>query len=137
MAITPNSIATPQAIKSGTSVVVGANTTYTDAPTNAGLLITAGANGARVTRITVSPRADASLGNLQLYRSLDAGTTKRFFKSVLQAAHTFATTTAIPVIDFGYSDDNPLTLAPNELVYCAMSVALASGNVFTAEWADY
>lgn len=135
MAVTANSIITPQAVKSGTAVLTTANTTFTDSPTNTALLVTAGANGARVTRVTASPRETVTANQMQLFRSSDGGTTKRFFNSVLMAAYTFATNTAATPTDFGYSDSNPLILAANETLYCGEG--LTKSVAFTAEWQDY
>ena len=138
MPVTPNSIVTPQTPKSATVVASVANTDYDDIPANAaGALITAGANGARVTKIYAIPRATVTATQLQLYRSTDAGTTKRLFESALMAAYTMAATTEAPNTDFGYSDDSPLILGAGEVVYPAIGVALAAGVVFVAEWADY
>jgi hypothetical protein len=138
MPVTPNSIVTPQTPKSATVVATVANTDYDDIPANAaGALITAGANGARVTKIYAIPRATVTATQLQLYRSADGGTTKRLFESALMVAYTMAATTEAPTTDFGYSDDNPLILSANEVVYPAIGVALAAGVVFVAEWADY
>ena len=138
MPVTPNSIVTPQIPKSATVVASVANTEYDDIPANAaGALITAGANGARVTKIYAIPRATVTATQLQLYRSTDAGTTKRLFESALMAAYTMAATTEAPNTDFGYSDDSPLILGAGEVVYPAIGVALAAGVVFVAEWADY
>ena len=138
MPVSPNSIVTPQTPKSATVVASVANTDYDDIPANAaGALITAGPNGARVTKIYAIPRATVTATQLQLYRSTDAGTTKRLFESALMAAYTMAATTEAPTTDFGYSDDNPLILGAGEVVYPAIGVALAAGVVFVAEWADY
>lgn len=140
MAVTGNSFISPQAIKSNVVVCTAANSDYDDAPANVGTaLVTAGANGARVTKIIAIPRATVTATQLQLYRDKDgSGTAKYLFDSALMSAYTMAQTTAISAeTDFGYSDTNPLYLAPNEIVYPAIGVALAGGVVFYAEWADY
>ena len=138
MPVTANSIVTPQAPKAATAVATVANTDYDDIPANAaGALVTAGTNGARVTKLYAIPRATVTATQLQLYRSADAGTTKRLFDSALMAAYTMAATTEAPTTDFGYSEDNPLILVANEVVYPAIGVALAAGVVFVAEWGDY
>jgi len=54
---------------------------------------------------------------------------------VLMAAYTMAQTTAAPATDFGYSDDNPKILQPNEQLFVAIGVTGAIG--FEAEWANY
>lgn len=139
MAVTANSIITPQTPKAATVVATAANSDYDDVPANAaGALITAGANGARVTKLYAIPRATVTATQLQLYRDGDgSGAAKRLFDSALMAAYTMAQTTEAPTTDFGYSDDNPLILAAGEKVYPAIGVALAGGVVFVAEWADY
>lgn len=140
MAVTPNSIITPQTVKANTVVCTAANTDYDDEPANVGgALITAGANGARVTKITAIPRATVTATQLQLYRDGDgSGTAKRFFDSALMSAYTMAATTVVSAeVDFGYSDASPLILAPGEKVYPAIGIGLTAGVVFVAEWADY
>lgn len=137
MTVTANSIITPQTPRSATAVAVTANSTYSDTPTNTVALFTAGPNGSRITRITASARATVTATELQLYRSVDAGTTKRFFRSKLMAAYTVAQTTENVATDFGFSDDNPLILGANEVLYAAIGVNLAGGIVFNAEGADY
>lgn len=138
MAGTANSIITPQAPKSASVVqAFTANTTYTSTPTNSILLVTAGANGSRLTKLRAIPTATVTVTQLQEFRSLDTGTTKKFSNSVLGASggYTMAQTTAPPIADFGYSDDNPKFLAPGEQLYVAAGV---SGSwAFEAEWADY
>ena len=136
MPVTANSIITPQTPQTSNAACTTANTTYTTNPTNTVLLVTAGANGARLTRIGAIPLETlASAVQLQLFRSRDAGTTKLFFESAVAAAFTMADTTEVPTTDFGYSDDNPLILAPNERIYAAVRVTKAI--IFNAEWADY
>jgi hypothetical protein len=135
MPVTANSIITPQTPKSGTVVATTANTTYTDVPTNTVKLVAAGPNGARVTRMSAVPRETVTDCQLQIFRSSDAGATKRFFNSARMAAYTMVQTTAAPVTDLGYSEDNPLILAANEEVW--VGVGITKAVVFTAEWADY
>ncbi len=136
MAVTANSIITPQAPQSSNAACSAANTNYTTNPPNTVLLATAGPNGARVTRISAVPLETlTSAVQLQLFRSRDAGATKSFFESAAAAAHTLADTTEVPTTDFGFSDDNPLILAPNERIYAAVRVARQI--TFNAEWADY
>ncbi|WP_372785020.1 hypothetical protein [Phenylobacterium sp.] len=132
---TANSIITPQTPKSGNAACTTANTTYTTSPSNTVALVTAGPNGSRVTRIGAIPLATVTATQLQLFRSRDAGTSKFFIVSALMAAYAMAQTTAAPVTDFGFSDDNPLILTPNEILYAAVGVTGAV--TFNAEWADY
>jgi hypothetical protein len=39
------------------------------------------------------------------------------------------------VVDFGFSDDNPMILQANERIYVATGIAKSFN--FIAEWADY
>lgn len=136
MPVTPNSIVTPQTPKSGAVGVNTANTTFTTSPTNTGLLITAGANGARVTRITATPLETVTASNLQLYRDVgSAGTSKYMFANLTGGADTVSGVDGATNLDFGYSDANPLILQANERVYVA--TGLTKNYNFTAEWADY
>jgi hypothetical protein len=135
MAVTPNSIVTPQTPKSNVVNLTTANMIYTTTPTSTVLLVTAGPNGARLTRLTAIPAANVSANQIQMFRSLDSGTTKYFADSALMAAYTMTQNTEAPTTDFGYSDSNPLILSANERIYMAEGQA-ASVNV-VAEWADY
>ena len=136
MAVTPNSIVTPQTPQAtNVGLSTTANTAYT-APTNTTLVLTAGANGARLTKLKAIPCATVTATQIQLFRSTDAGTTRRFTNSALMAAYTMAQTTAAPQTDFGYADATPLILQPNEQLYMAVGVAGVQINV-EAEWANY
>jgi hypothetical protein len=131
---TPNSIITPQTPKSAIVQATTANTNYT-APTQVVLLLTAGANGGRLTKLKAIPAATVTATQLQLYRSLDAGVTKRFSNSALMANYTMVQTTQAPQTDFLYSDGNPLILSPGEQLYVAIGITFTIN--FEAEWADY
>lgn len=137
MAVTPNSIVTPQTPKAATCVLTTASTDIDDAPTTAVTLLTAGANGARVTSVTAMPRATVTATNICLYVSTDGGTTKRIVDSVLMSAHTVANTTAIPVTDFGYAEATPMILPANAVLYATTAVSLTEGIVVFAQYADY
>lgn len=137
MAVTANSIVTPQTLKTAQCVLDTASTDIDDAPTTSVLLLTAGANGSRVTKIHAIPRATVTASNIALYLSKDGGTTKRLMDSALMAAHTVANTTAIPKTDFGYSEDAPLMLEQADRIYATTAVSLAGGIVVVAQYADY
>jgi len=137
MAVSPNSIITPQTPKTAYCVLDTASTDIDDVPTASVLLVTAGANGARLTKLTAMPRATVTASLLCVYLSKDAGTTKRLLSSVLMSAHTVANTTAIPVTDFGYSEDNALILEADDRLYMTTAVALAGGIVVAAQFANY
>lgn len=135
MAVTANSVITPQAPKTGYAVCTTANTTITDSPTNTQLLVTAGANGARVTKLSATPQGTVTATQLQLYLSKDAGATKRIIDSALMAAYSYTAITEVVTTDFGLSETNPLFLDAADRLYVGIGV---TGNVaFKAEWGDY
>ena len=135
MPVTPNSIVTPQTPKSGVVNAATQNTNYTS-PTNTQLLVTAGLNGARLTKLQAIPVTSQTTANqLQVFRSSDGGATKRLADSALMATYAMAQTTEAPTTDFGYSDDNPMLLQAGETVYVA--VGQSQSVNFIAEWADY
>jgi hypothetical protein len=136
MAVTANSIVTPQTPIGATAVATTANTTYTDAPTNSVQLLAAQTNGARIQKITALARATNTATECQLYVSADGGTTKRFIKSVLMSAYTVAATTAQTGADFGYTDPSPLILSSSESLWVAIGVT-NTGVVFRAEGYAY
>jgi hypothetical protein len=127
-----------QTPKTATAVCTAAATVGTDAPTNTVLLMTAGADGSIVTGLHAIPRATVTASGLLLYISKDNGTTQRLIDSELMAAHTVATTTAIPETKFtNIAETSPLRLEAGDRLYVGSMVALASGIVFKAEWMDF
>lgn len=136
MAVTANSIVTPQTPIGATAVATTANTTYTDSPTNSVQLLAAQTNGARIQKITALARATNTATECQLYVSADGGTTKRFIKSVLMSAYTVAATTGQTGADFGYTDPSPLILSSSESLWVAIGVT-NTGVVFRAEGYAY
>ena len=127
-----------QTPKTATAVATAVATITDDAPANTVLLVTAGVNGAILTRLTAIPRATVTASSLCLWISSDAGTTKRLVSSVLMAAATVNTTTAVTVTPFStYSETTPLRLAAGDRLYIGSQVALSGGIVFTAEYTDY
>lgn len=135
MAVTANSIVTPQTPKSAMAGVTTANTTFTTSPTNTVLLVTAGPNGGRLTRLVAVPLETVTANNLQAYRSLDGGTTKYLAASATGGSDTVSGTDGPAAVDFGFSDTNPMILQANERIYVATGVTKAYN--FAAEWADY
>lgn len=128
-----------QTPKIATAVVTGAAGSITgDTPTNTVVLLTAGADGAILTRLSAIPRATVTASSLVLFTSSDSGTTKRLIDSVLMSAQTVATTTAITSTSFStYTETAPLRLQAGEQLYVGSQVALASGIVFKAEYTDF
>lgn len=126
-----------QTPKTGTAVTTGACATITgDTPTNTALLMTAGANGAILTRLSAMPRATVTDSSLLLFISSDSGVTMRLIDSEKMAAFTVAATTTIPETQFSnYSETRPGRLASGDRLYVGNQVA---GNVaWKAEWTDF
>jgi hypothetical protein len=135
MAVTPNNIITPQAVKTANAVATAAKTTYADS-TNAEKLLTAGANGSVLYGLKAIPRATVSATQLQLYRSPDDGATLYLIGSALMTAYTMANNTAAPATDFGYAETTPLRLSAGDSLWVAAAVALAGGIAFDAQYED-
>lgn len=109
----------------------------TDAPANLSLLMTAGANGSIVTRLSASPRATITAAGLYLFIMRD-GVTFRLKDSVTMAAQTVAATSGITPTPFpNYAESKPLRLGAGEKLYVGSQVALAAGIVFSAEFTDF
>lgn len=133
MAVSQNKVVTPQGLASGQAVCVAAKTTYNDL-VNAVKAFTAGPNGALIFGIKAIPRMTVTAVQLMAFRSPD-GVVANFFNSALMAAYTMAATTQAPTTDFGYGENTPLRLAPNEQLWVATAVAFTTGVAFdvTAE----
>lgn len=128
-----------QTPKTATAVATAATADIaTDAPTGTIKLLTAGAEGAIVTRITAIPRGTVTASSLLLFLSKDDGTTMRLIDSALMGAHTVDATTAIPVTEFeSISETSPIRLEAGDQLYVGSMVAATDGITFRAEWMDY
>lgn len=137
--MTANSIITPQTINTNATIYATAQATYppTTTPTNTALGFTAGAAGARITRIAALPQeTTGGAGIIQLFRDAGtAGASKFWFKSAAFASDTVSSTDGPVEIDFGFSDDNPLILKAAERIY--WSPSLAKTFCLNVEGADY
>ena len=144
MALTYNSLLTPQKPAALTAVATTANTNYTDTPTNMVEFLPANGNtiaveypnGMRLSSLKALARATPTATELQLFVSDAAGAVKRFVNSTLMAAYTVAQTTGQTEIDFGYSDSSPLILAAGERLWFAIGVT-NTGIVARAEGGAY
>lgn len=128
-----------QTLKTATAVATAAVASLGgDTPTNTVLLMTAGTDGAILTRLFALPRATVTASSLVLFLSKDGGTTQRLIDSEVMAAYTLASTTAIPETSFSnYSETTPLRLEAGDKLYVGSQVALAGGIVFKAEYTDF
>jgi hypothetical protein len=140
MPVTAGSIITPQAFKAGGNAVAGLNVGSIITPTmaNTNPAATAGPNGARLTRLTAITCGTVSAAfQVLCFSSFDAGVTGILFRAENYAAYTLGNTIAPPLLDFGYSDNNPLMLAPNEQVRIGFSLTPSTQINFFANWMDY
>lgn len=131
----------PQTPKSGQVVVTGANTA-TDGTGTINTLLTAGADGTRVSGLYAGARATVTATAVRFFLSVDAGSTWTYLPHLdsLVPAFTLANTTAnggvVTVIDRTTEADF-LDLPASAVLGCTMAVALAGGMVFTALGHDY
>lgn len=135
MAGTKNSIITPQTAKSAVAAVTTANTNFTTTPANAVLLVTAGPDGGRLTRLQAIPQETVTASFMQAYRSKDGGTTKYLAAAATGGSDTVSATDGPIPIDFGFSEANPMTLEALERIYVATGIT--KNYIFVAEWGDY
>jgi len=138
MALT-NTAVFAQTPKTATAVTTAAcGTIAGDAPTGTVELLTAGTDGALVTKLTCMPRATVTASSLLLFISKDSGTTKRLIDSELMSAFTVTTTTAIPETPFAnISETTPLRLEAGDKLYVGNQVALAAGVVWAAQYTNF
>lgn len=137
MAVTQNSIITPQTPFSRTAVLTSAETTFNN-PTNVVTLLDEAdnTNGARVTKLFAIPRATiGSANNIQIYEY--DGTTYTLIDSALMATVTPGAAVANGKTDFGYSEDNPLYVRSGYGLKAAMGQAVANGVVVSAQGGLY
>lgn len=129
-----------QTPKTEVAVVTAALTSFnTSTPANSSLLVTAGADGCIVTKISAMPRATVTATAIHLFLSRDGGTTKILIDTELMPAHTLAQTTdnAARTVFANISESNPMRLAATDRLYVGIGVALTDGIVFSGEWTDF
>ena len=80
--------------------------------------------------MTALPRATVSASQLLIFSSLDNGATIDLRLSALMAAFTMGASAAVPVTDFGLTEDAVLRVAAGERLWAASAQALAAGIVF-------
>jgi hypothetical protein len=128
-----------QTPKIASAVVTGASADLaTLAPTNTVLLLTVGAEGGLLVRLSAIPRATVTASSLLVWVEASGSSDKYLKDSALMAAHTVAATTAIPVTTFSrFTEDTPWRLEAGDKVYVGSAVALAGGIVFNANYVDF
>jgi len=137
MAKTPNSLVTPQEVRSVTAIVTGAATAL-NALTNCVKLCDAGANDSLLKGLSASPRATVTATRLCLFISPDNGTTGYLIESALMAAQTIANTTEVtPTYFTRITSIACKRLASTDSLWVGAAVALAGGIVFNGEIEDF
>ena len=137
MAVTANSIITPQTPFSRTAVATTAEVAFNAPTTTVTLLDRAdNTNGARITRLVAIPRTTiGTANNVQVY-TYD-GTTKVLVDSALMATVTPGASVANAKTDFGYSEDSPLTIRAGHGVEIAIGLGVANGVTVRCEGGFY
>ena len=127
-----------QAPREVNAVVTGANTNYAT-PTNVVKLCDAGPDGSLLVSLHALMLATLTTASkLQLYKSMDNGTTFALSENALMAAHTIAATTETPKTDFSdITDDTPKYMEPGSSYWVGSSQALAGGIAFSGRKQDF
>jgi hypothetical protein len=118
-----NSIITPQAPITGACKLGAAGVGDYTTPGNTVALLAGQPNGARITKIQAVPAATTVTSDCELY-AFD-GVNNRHIRSIAVPVVAIAAgnLAAIPPLDFGFSEANPLYLGPNEGLNVAVSKA--------------
>lgn len=133
------SAAYPQTHAHGYGVTTAATASLNDdSPDNTVTILTANAEGNRVTKIWAIPRATCTAGVLYIWVSTDGGSTLRLALSKTIAANTVSATSAPIPIEFCWNNDparpiseaEPWELKGSAVVYAGYSQALSAGMVF-------
>jgi len=103
----------------------------TDTPTNAVLLVTAGAQGGIVPRLGAMLRNTLATANgLVLFVSRNEGAALRPKSSITMPAQTIGTTAGLTETEFTkFSELRPLRLGPNEQLYVGSLTAPPAGGI--------
>jgi len=115
----------------------------TDSISNSTLLLTAGADGALITRLVAMPRTTIGATAAYLFHSNNSGTTQRIIDSITLGAQTLASSTqssGIILTAFtNISETTPLRLGAGESIYVGIGNTQPSGNgiVFSAQYTDF
>lgn len=136
----PQSQKTATAVASMAVPLTGANSMASDSAAPTVPLLTAGPEGAMVTRICAIPRGTVTATFLALYlrKSTDAPGVRTLLDSVTMAAYTANATVGFPTTFFTqYNEGTPLRLAPGDELHVGIGVAVAAGVAFRAEFLDF
>lgn len=137
MAVTPNSIITPQTPVSYTAVATAAETAFHN-PTNAVEVIAPAdnTNGMRITKVFgIARGALGGATNYQLYRKVGGGL--MLIDSVVAPDVSPSSSVASSKGQFAITDDNPLILHAGEGLAFGIGRAVVNGVVCRAEGGKY
>lgn len=149
MALSPNSAITPQKVKSATAIVpLAAVTGYNGAtPVNTvALVVPAGFDGGRLTKLVVKPRDTTVAGRILLFKSPNNGTGQYLVDAKDVTAYTWSATagpTAANTADFGFTEavsslfgGNGSSVTETWHVGCS-TTQTGGGFLAYAEWLEY
>lgn len=132
------------AVATTATPLTGTGSVADDAPANAVLLGTAGADGGLITSVSAIPRATVTATALYLWSATDGtGAIKRLVASALMLAYQLAGTTENARTVFKHADGTaiseaaPLRMQAGEKLYCGIGVTLVSGVVFSVRETDF
>lgn len=135
MAVSQNLVVTTQSIKTAQKTCTAAKTTYADAVA-ATLLLTGGANGSIIYKVTGLPKGTTGgAGRLLLFSSLD-GTTLSLIGTANFADYTQSVSSGPVQTDIGYSETSPRRVAALEQIWVATSIAPTAGFAVDAQFED-
>lgn len=121
--------------------LTGTDSLATDTCANTSLLMTAGADGAIVTRLALQPRGTVSACNAYLFvrRAGDGANIRRLIDSAAIAAKTASTTTppTVQTMSITVNETTPLRLGAGDELHVGLSVAQSVGVSFFAEYTDF
>lgn len=136
----PQSQKTAVAVATTAVPLTGANSVSTDTPAPTVPLLTAGQDGAMVTRLTAMPRGTVAATSLLIFikKAGDAAAYRALVDSVTMPAQTIAAGTGISSTFFTqYNEGTPLRLAPGDELHVGITVGVAAGIAFRAEFIDF
>jgi hypothetical protein len=110
----------------------------TDTPGNVVLLLTAGSEGALMTRLRMAARTNTSANNMMLFRKNSGDTAVRLINARTFPSVTFSTTSAPADVTFGeYTENTPMRLEAGDQLWVGAGVANSGAVVFDAEFTDF
>lgn len=131
---------TDVAVVSAAMALTGAGSIADTAPSGAVKLVTAGANGAIVTKLTCTSRVTNTqlVGFLFIRRAADAATALVLIDNILVAANTLSATSKSVTYTFtNVSESLPIRLGAGDELHVGISVATVGGVTFYAEHSDF